>query len=831
MKALVKILPILLACACTGLLGASCDKENPKKENGGKEDEKVEDIQVIDGKVTFFVDIDSKAPSVAMGVKNAATKVLVNGKECTIKKDDKGRRFVEAAASASGNYTAVLVNVGSQEFYGASASSEVKLPHAQYYKTTVSDMKSYPMYSAYSKETGNKLIFKDGFAVLDLALTGSATITSVKVSNPMGGAVAGVVNYTPSKEKFTPSKCIDFAVLNCTDGGKGVKLSSTATHFPVMIVPGTYAKGLDVTVCDAARGVMRFNVAPGEITGNAVISETREYKCDDNVLYYNGFDTFVWGGDLAYGEEGYGFSPETAKPGIDDSKALNGDENAFNVVPYDYPGTGFFQSNTWDQVNPSSGFTPANSHQMTEAYIKSRSLDDCNCAFRCQERPGYIEVGAGNSGRGIFWTGKCLNVAEISNAKVSFDVFFMAGFNDDLLFQVYDGGYITDIKVNGVSLNIKQTYTSNVGAVVAGNKSFTLTSNAAAPKTWNKVEVTLERVTTGTSFYFAGNSSASMNHGFYLDNIELTQTEQMQRAANNLRVLYWNIQNGMWSDQANAYANFKKWVKKYNPDVCVWCESVTIYKDGTSTGIGNSGSTYKGYFPNGWTATAAAYGHSYYAIGGTRDNYPQVVTSKYPITTIKKITNTDVSSKPIAHGAGLHSITVGGKTIYIATLHTWPQAYGFGVSSANQSASAAANEGDYYREYEMNYVVSATMNASEYASQKDWLFMGDFNSRSRLDNGYYKYADNDTKLLCQDVLLNKTNMVDIIGKKYEGDFIASTYGNARIDYMFASPSMYSRVKNAMIIIDDWTIPHKDNVTSFIHPSDHRPILVDFDLSK
>ena len=49
-----------------------------------------------------------------------------------------------------------------------------------------------------------------------------------------------------------------------------------------------------------------------------------------------------------------------------------------------------------------------------------------------------------------------------------------------------------------------------------------------------------------------------------------------------LRVLYWNIQNGMWADQGNNYDNFVEWVKRYDPDVCVWCEAQTIYEDGTN---------------------------------------------------------------------------------------------------------------------------------------------------------------------------------------------------------------------------------------------------------
>ena len=98
-----------------------------------------------------------------------------------------------------------------------------------------------------------------------------------------------------------------------------------------------------------------------------------------------------------------------------------------------------------------------------------------------------------------------------------------------------------------------------------------------------------------------------------------------------LKLLYWNIQNGMWSDQGNNYDNFVAWVKKYDPDICVWCEAETLYKDGTDTYISSSSQRY---LPSHWTELAARYGHSNYN-GARRDDYPQAVTSKYKITRVQ----------------------------------------------------------------------------------------------------------------------------------------------------------------------------------------------------
>ena len=203
-----------------------------------------------------------------------------------------------------------------------------------------------------------------------------------------------------------------------------------------------------------------------------------------------------------------------------------------------------------------------------------------------------------------------------------------------------------------------------------------------------------------------------------------------------------------------------------------------------------------------------------------------MVTSRYPITTLKKITDTDVSGKPVAHGAGLHSISVRGREIYVATLHTWPQSYGYGVKTADREASSANHEGDYQRQHEMRYVIANTRNSSEYSAQADWIFAGDFNSRSRIDNWFYNLDETSTALITQDEILENTDYVDVIAEGYKGHFISSTQGNSRIDYVYMSPSLYRDVKSACTVMDIWTLAYKAGTTGFYYPSDHRPVMVD-----
>jgi len=805
------------------LLFLGCTKQGTDTgSEGGDKKEEGSDIEVVDGKVKFYVEYSDVTAHSALGVTPRGTKVYVAGTSYSVMKDKSGRSYIEVAESPAGTYSAALVDNASASYYGKTPFADVVLPFSQSYGKT-DYLKDYPMYASYNKTDGNCLKFKDGFALIDLCVKGSSSIVSVKLSDPAKNPMAGKMSYSQTKESFVSESGPAFAVLNATNGGNGVALNSEGTHFRIAVVPMDCPSGIDVRLCDASHKMMELNLKPGTLAANQIFATDISYSPDSDLVFYEGFDTFVWGGDYPGGESVPAYAPTAEKPGITYGTSLTGTEDAFVSVSYDTPGTGYIQSNTWDEV---TGKTVKTSHQMSEAYLKSRFLWDWVYLFRSQEYQGCIGVGVASTARGIIRTGCMTGIPSISTVSVAFDLCLKSGFDDNMAIQIMEAGFITSARIDGKPVELGSQncmYRTNASILTINRSLLDIATSAPAAKKWHHIELTVERATSGTSLYLASESSSSGNHGFFVDNIEVRRISDMERG--KLRVLYWNIQNGMWADQSNNYNEFVSFVKKYDPDVCVWCESSTIYKDNTSTSCGARGS---GFLPNGWTSLAARYGHKYNALGGFRDNYPQEITSKYPITTVQTLTDGTQSGKPISHGAGMFKINVNGEDICFVTLHTWPQAYGYGVSSAGQADSKAKNEGDYYREYEMNCIVAATVNNPAYSSESNWLMMGDFNSRSRLDNWYYKYSEDSTYLLCQDVVLTKTNLVDIIGKRYEGEFIASTGGASRIDYMYASPAMYGKVKNAMILNDNWTLPVKSTyVTSFYDPSDHKPILVDF----
>ena len=295
----------------------------------------------------------------------------------------------------------------------------------------------------------------------------------------------------------------------------------------------------------------------------------------------------------------------------------------------------------------------------------------------------------------------------------------------------------------------------------------------------------------------------------------------------NVRLLYWNIQNGMWADEGNNYDNFVDFVKQQAPDICVWCEAQTIYY--TDTCVHRPKDEL--YLTDNWDELAARYGHGYVYVGGHRDNYPQVITSRLPIRNVRRL----IGEKPdsvVSHGAGWAQIQVAGKTLNVVTLHTWPQRYTFGIKDpVEREESKARNEGDFYRRMEIEYICHHTLGSVEGAEKEYWMMMGDFNSISPLDNGTYNYPADTVAFLTQRYILENTPYVDAVRQMHPDAFQRTTMGQKRIDFVYLTQPLMDRVKRADVIYDGFAEQSKDPRPAiyFDHPSDHCPIVVDFKL--
>ena len=835
LAATLALLPMLIfSVACEPLPD---DSNVQPDEDIAEEYGPYEDISVVNGKVRFYVMEKKNATRTAANMTArdwAKSSVIMNGETYKVEftDDETPRPYVEVAKASS--YNATLITSTSNKWYGESTTEGVMVPHSQIHHNAISNIKSFPMYASYSKSIGNKLIFNDGFAMVMLKLKGTAKISSIKIDNPAGEAISGVSNYVAKAGSYSVQKGMDFVALNCTNKGEFVQLTEDkTTNFRLMVAPGYYPEGLKISICDSEHGAKFISSAALTLEPGQVLSMTQNYACEKDLLFYEGFDNFVWGGDVVKGEKGFGFSPTSATMGENSGLALTGYESAFVEVPYNNPGAGFIQPKVWDEV---SGKMVGDVHQLSDSYIASRNLSDWRYLYCVQEHPGYILSGAAES-RGLIQLPLMSSFNSIGDVKVYVRFAVQSGFTGRIDLQAQFGGAIKSARLNGYSIDLNEvscryeTTTAKLSIPVDGKLRVPASSTAA--NKWNDLEVVITGATDGTRLAFQNATIEGTNLRFYIDKFEVRQLNDWKDNS-NLRVMLWNVQNGICTDQHNNYDNFVEWIKKWDPDICIWCESESIYKDKSNTSSGNSK-----YLPDNWDKVATRYGHQYVAVGGNRDNYPQTVTSKVPITTVQRFTTTDdaglYNTKYISHGAGHFQIEYNGKKINIVSCHTWPQAYAPGTASANQSASSAAFEGDYFREYEIKYLVKKTVNNSKYADEEYWLFGGDTNSRSPHDQWFYDPASiGATKYLTHKHILENTTMKDVISDRYPKEsshFFSSTYGSARIDILYASPKMFDKITNSIILMDNWMgdIQRWEYYNSFWDPSDHRPVLVDFNL--
>ena len=623
-------------------------------------------------------------------------------------------------------------------------------------------------------------------------------------------------------------KGLPFMVLNCTN--RGAFVSSSGNVFMIPVRSGQYSKGLEVTICSADHLMCRTSIPSFTVDKDKVHSCMVTWKPDKNLLFYEGFDNMVWGGDVVAGEDSFGMNPVAGDMTIKSGRTLRGYETPLYPVSYEMAGAGYIQESN---LSVTEGKDVSGSRYLSDSYIKSRNIGGYLRLYRCQEYQGYISVG--DTYNGIV---EPVFAGEISDAHrdivISFDICAASDFDDDLSFKATNGGNIISCMVDGTELpeTVFSRKFSKTGSTAALDRS--AVTLPASDGRWHNVELTVRNMNDKSTFTLttAASHSKPGAYRFYLDNYQVrTLKDHADRDGSTLRVMYWNIQNGMWADQDNNYNNFVAWVKKYNPDVCVWCEGETIFN--------TSGDKVNGtnrILPNAWASVAQRYGHNYWSKSEDRDNYPQIITSKYPINTLAKIGQIGTTDAYVEHGSGLFEVEFNGHSVYFVSFHAFAHAYDPKYTSSGtdaQNASAALYEGDYHREKEIRYVYEQTIE--KYPSQSNWLMMGDFNSISSLDAEHHT-GINDTNWLLHDHILGKDYLKDIIAERNAPeDFFSSINGDSRrIDFIYASPAMYDRIESTAIIIDSWTVLSQDKSVSdkgyFCRPSDHRPILVDFKMN-
>ena len=785
-------------------------------------------LEIKDGMARFLL---QDSPLVeAAGGRTDWTKVTVtvNGKAYVPAVQDDGKVYVDVEDSEAAVYEAVLVTEETTKYHGDTPLEDVVHPFAYAYHTLRNTLTVLPKYASYDEEKGNLLSFSSGLSMIGLTVQGMTSISSIKVTDPQGTILGGTGSYDPQTRSFKMEKGLPFMVLNCTN--RGAFVSSSGNVFMIPVRSGQYSKGLEVTICSADHLMCRTSIPSFTVDKDKVHSCMVTWKPDKNLLFYEGFDNMVWGGDVVAGEDSFGMNPVAGDMTIKSGRTLSGYETPLYPVSYEMAGAGYIQESN---LSVTEGKDVSGSRYLSDSYIKSRNIGGYLRLYRCQEYQGYISVG--DTYNGIV---EPVFAGEISDAHrdivISFDICAASDFDDDLSFKATNGGNIISCMVDGTELpeTVFSRKFSKTGSTAALDRS--AVTLPASDGRWHNVELTVRNMNDKSTFTLttAASHSKPGAYRFYLDNYQVrTLKDHADRDGSTLRVMCWNIQNGMWADQDNNYNNFVAWVKKYNPDVCVWCEGETIFNTSGDKVYGTNR-----ILPNAWASVAQRYGHNYWSKSEDRDNYPQIITSKYPINTLAKIGQIGTTDAYVEHGSGLFEVEFNGHSVYFVSFHAFAHAYDPKYTSSGtdaQNASAALYEGDYHREKEIRYVYEQTIE--KYPSQSNWLMMGDFNSISSLDAEHHT-GINDTNWLLHDHILGKDYLKDIIAERNAPeDFFSSINGDSRrIDFIYASPAMYDRIESTAIIIDSWTVLSQDKSVSdkgyFCRPSDHRPILVDFKMN-
>jgi len=248
-----------------------------------------------------------------------------------------------------------------------------------------------------------------------------------------------------------------------------------------------------------------------------------------------------------------------------------------------------------------------------------------------------------------------------------------------------------------------------------------------------------------------------------------------------LKLISYNILEGMKMDTTSGKSAFVEWVKEKNPVILAIQEANSFTQASLEE-------------------LAHKYGHPY-AVLVKEKGYPTALTSKYPIVNISKVTDN------MTHGFIKAQI----KGINIIVLHLNPH--------------------NYLKRREEIAVILETIGSS---NQKKWMIMGDFNSLSPLDS--LRYADG--KLLqraLENAKANPTKLGLLDGKQF--DYLVQQkildYGLVdafklmnpknlnynRIDYIYLSKDLKDNVTRTEFIHDNFTN----------HYSDHRPLIFEINL--
>lgn len=760
--------------------------------------------------------------------------VKVNNKECVVQRNKKGVLYVEAEKVADENYKAGYpADVASL----LGGTPYIHLVPAQHYAPKGYNRLYMPMVADAAVE--GKMVFKPLCGVLRLKVAGDAVLNCIKLENGGENYLSGHfdLNFTTGLHRREKSDAaLNCTILDCSNDGNGVLLNKSGEEFYVVLPVGNYDKGLKVTITDRSHHTMICDTKPFVIRRGEVASvATITYAPAADQLFAERFDNMVYGGDYQQGKYFAGFVST-----VEESTKLTGVERALRKSGYNTPGTSYLHRK-W-------GVAPLDDGAIAAAYLRNRNIADYGSLLRAQEFLGYLGVGVQDSYRGIFTTPAFSNIEGVADIEITFKIASEQRCNSDFGVCVLNAGVVKEFWTNGVRHTLtSDNYpfsNSQTEKVWLRKRALSVGSAFADEerKPWFEVRLVVSGATNETALSIVPQKKGEKDiNGFYIDDIEVRQLRSVQRKE-ILRIMDYNIQNGMWADQHNNFDNFVKYMVEADTDIAIFCEASSIYYDHT-----NKHTKYEERYlpykyqpyekgetdhlvPTGWIELAARYGHPYVAVGAHQDNYPVVVTSKYPIVKSVKL-----GGKEVSHG-GIHAqVEVDGEIVNIVAFHTWPHGWKFGVKGKEERAESKLEYGGHITRYdETKLFMERTILNPEYADQKHWIVAGDMNCYSQLDDNHFGLGYENLRYAAQRYIVECVPQVKDLIKFYHSPdkrdvVIPSAMRGGRIDYMYGSERFVNSLLKAKSPKSGFTNGKFDKTTRFFKEcgSDHLPIICDF----
>jgi exodeoxyribonuclease-3 len=260
----------------------------------------------------------------------------------------------------------------------------------------------------------------------------------------------------------------------------------------------------------------------------------------------------------------------------------------------------------------------------------------------------------------------------------------------------------------------------------------------------------------------------------------------------NFRIITWNVYEGMKLDTTPYKTAFAQWIKEKDPDVMAFQEMNRFTQKSLEE-------------------FAQSYGHAY-SVLLKETGFPVALTSKYPISNTKKVTD------KMHHG--YMQATVEGITFFV--VHLSPHKY-------------------QKRQEEINIVLAA---ADSVPDKRKTIILGDFNSQSPQDSMFYadgKMVEVQKILKAKypeyDNLRNGQLDYNVVGTALSKKYIDPVFNSKKLNISFSAdiqgdPDLkYNKTRMDYILLKDFfkrriekAFIFRDKFTDIV--SDHYPVCVE-----